>query len=171
MVMIDRQAIDQLDPEERVTRLKELAEERRRELQLIDSLLKETEAELRREASLSDEEALIARQLVAAQGPERRREEIEAPSALDERITHAVLETIPEEERSKLAELAQAAVIPGLYQTPPALDTGETSKPYQRFEEYSSFKHIGYENLWQQQEDSKFKKHEQKREERNQSLL
>ncbi len=169
--MIDRQAIARLDPEERITRLKELAEERGRELQLIDSLLKETEAELRHEASLSDEGAFIARQLAAAQGQEQRREEVEAPAALDERITHAVLETMPEEERSKLAELAEAAVIPGLYQAPAGVDTDETRKPYQRFEEYSSFKHIGYENLWQQQEDSKFKKHGQKREERNPPLL
>ncbi|MBI4150012.1 hypothetical protein HY488_01265 [Candidatus Woesearchaeota archaeon] len=169
--MIDQEALKTLKPEERITRLKEMSEERKRELQLIDALLKETIVMLQAdEVSSMQEKDLLMRQLAATTTTAAVHEEQKAAGvALDERIRHAVLEA-GAEERNKLAELAEAATIAGMYHAP-ALDPGEIRKEYTMFEGYSPFKQTGYESLWKQQEDNKFKKHESKKEERNPLLL
>lgn len=178
--MIDQQALKKLKPEERVTRLKEMAEERKRELQFIETLLKDTSAELRevhQQASQQDEEATLTRQLQAATAeasvrarPEEQ-EKQETKQGLDGRLQDDSINTVPPEERSRLAHLAEAANPAGMYQAQSSTGVPEIKKEYQAFEEYSPFKQTGYESLWKQEEDSKFKKHEQKKEERNPSFL
>ena len=151
--MIDQKEIRRLKPEERVTRLRELAEERRRELQAIDQMIKETSIELRQRASMADEEALLGRQLAEA-------EAIREMDTIDRRLGSGPEEQ-PESKQPALTEVAE--MMAGMYKPAGA--------GFENPMEYSTLKQPGYENPWKQQEDQKFKRHEDRKEGRNPLLL
>ncbi len=175
--MINQKDLKKLPPADRLTRLKELAEERKRELQLIDQLLQETTSELRKKASLPHEEASLAQQLVRAASTEAKEHEI-TEATLDSRLAaevtalfgdRALQDRARQEERALHPADAGLATPPVPYQaataTTPASgqDTADIQKEYQPLESYSTFKQIGYENTWQQRDMSKDKEEETKK--------
>ncbi len=149
--MIDEKTIQTLSPEDRVIRLKEMADERKRDLQRIDQLMKGTIASLQKDAGQADRSRENFRTWESGLGSR--------PEQLDQRLARA-----PPTDQEFRPDVAAIAEMLGPMYAPPGFAKQENIAPsYQSFGGYESFKQTGYESLWTQRPDNTSREEEKKK--------